>query len=174
MHVSLRMWPWLWHRCGKGCCVGRAGQNSMWLGVHRYVSLWHFLGIHISNKYHPMRVHGTTSLPSTKGLQEMQMQQAAERTSWMRQYLYVFFLQSTKGLTKPTVWNGSFNPTLLNLNQAWSQGLNCRKYHSFHSEDFIGRIKRCCAVSSQISLEPIALQRWYTGFLKLSLTYFFI
>ena len=92
MHVSLRMWPWLWHRCGKGCCVGRAGQNSMWLGVHRSVSLWHFFwDPYIKEIYHPMHAHGTTSFPSTKGLQEMQMQQAAERTSWVRQYLYVFF-----------------------------------------------------------------------------------
>ena len=170
MHVSLRMWPWLWHRCGKGCCVGRAGQNSMWLGVHRSVSLWLFFGIHISKKYTTPCMHmGLQVSPPLRDFKKCKCSKLLNvPLEW--DSTYMFFLQSTKGLTKPTVWNGSFNPILLNLNQAWSQGLNCRKYHSFHSEDFIGRIKRCCAVSSQISLEPIALQRWYTGFL--SLTFF--
>lgn len=46
-----------------------------------------------------------------------------------------------------------------------NQGLNVRKFHSFHTEDFIGRIKQCCAASKQQSLEHIAMMRWYTGFL---------
>ena len=48
------------------------------------------------------------------------------------------------------------------------QGLNARKYHSFHTEDFIGRVKTCAAVTSQKGLESITLQRWYTGSLALS------
>lgn len=44
-----------------------------------------------------------------------------------------------------------------------SWGVNCRKYHSFHTEDWIGRIKMCCAVTHQQGLEHIALMRWFTG-----------
>ena len=44
-----------------------------------------------------------------------------------------------------------------------SWGVNCRKFHSFHTEDWIGRIKMCCAVTHQQGLEHIALMRWFTG-----------
>ena len=47
--------------------------------------------------------------------------------------------------------------------QFQTSGLNCRKFHSFHTEDFIGRIKQCCAASKQQDLEHMAILRWYTG-----------
>lgn len=41
--------------------------------------------------------------------------------------------------------------------------INCRKFHSFATEDLIGRVKQCCAASKQQNLELMATLRWYTG-----------
>ena len=46
-----------------------------------------------------------------------------------------------------------------------SSGINFRKYHSFSSEDWIGKVKTCCAASQPTSLEEFSLKRWYTGLL---------
>ena len=99
---------------------------------------------------------------NAKGVQEMVARQSKDGLSDCISIVFDW-APGTPWPEGRTSWNWSFWfwPTL------W--GLNCRKFHSFHTEDFIGRVKLCCAASKAQNLELMATIRWYTGFLSLNI-----